>query len=274
MSEPKKPELPSAPSFFRDPNASLNTNRLTQIGQGLTSGDFADPSSSLGFLAQLVQSNPQVVQQAVQLASRGTIETRDNAQRDILNQLEANNQLTSSTAVNRLADLNQSFSQDIADINTKFALADAERSLANTFNLFGLGLDVTQSAGSLGLQNQQQQNAFNLDNFSNQFALAQANQKSGRGGLIGGLAGTAIGIGLAPFTGGSSLMLAGLGGALGSGIGEAIAPSQTGNVAAGFGTSALGMIGQQATLDSQASFLDKILSSRGNVGTGSVPTTV
>lgn len=45
--------------------------------------------------------------------------------------------------------------------------------------------------------------------------------KKGFGGVIGRVAGTALGLGLAPLTGGSSLALAGLGGGLGGSIGEA-----------------------------------------------------
>lgn len=237
MSEPEKPQLPAAPSYYHDPNFESNANRLTSLGKGLTSGDFMSPSGDLGFLNQLVTLNPQATQAAIGLATRGVSDLRGKAQQDILNQLEANNQLTSSVAVNRLSDLNEAYSQDLADIHTRFYIEDVNRSLSNIGTLFGLGLDTTQAAGQMGLSQQNSKNQFNLANYENQVAQAQSQQSSGRGGMYGGIAGTVIG---------SMFGQPAIGGAIGSGLGEAISPSATGNVAASFGTGALSMLGQEA----------------------------
>lgn len=56
------------------------------------------------------------------------------------------------------------------------------------------------------------------DQFNAQASMA--NQGSSPWGTIGSLAGAALGLGLAPFTGGSSLALASLGGSLGGGVGS------------------------------------------------------
>jgi len=50
--------------------------------------------------------------------------------------------------------------------------------------------------------------------------IAGTPAKKGFGGVIGRVAGTALGLALAPVTGGSSLALAGLGGGLGGSIGD------------------------------------------------------
>lgn len=62
-------------------------------------------------------------------------------------------------------------------------------------------------------------------------AVNQARQNSGLGGAIGSVAGAALGLGLAPFTGGSSLMLAGMGAGLGGGIGNAVSGGGYGSLA-------------------------------------------
>ena len=98
MASPDTPQIPQAPGFQQDPFATQNLERLTEIGAGLTSGAFLDPSSSLGFLAPTVSLRPEITQIAADLATRSVERTRGRAQQDIINQLEANNQLTSSAA--------------------------------------------------------------------------------------------------------------------------------------------------------------------------------
>lgn len=178
---------------------------LSDIGRGLSSGGFLPGRSSSGvdlsFLNPLVSLNPEATRTAFDLASRDVVRLRNDAQQQINNSLEASNQLTSSVAVNRLADLNESFSSDIADIASQFYLADVERMYANTASLFGTGLNTLQSSAQLGLTDQGQRNEFNLQNYGNyvaQSALQQQNQKGGfsgalQGALGGGLSGFAIG---------------------------------------------------------------------------------
>lgn len=197
MGKSSKPNFPAPPEFQTFPTVPGDIEMLSKVGRGLTSGNFLNPNDpTLGFLNPLVSLNPEATKTAVGLASRDVVELRDRAQQDILNQLEANNQLTSSTSVNRLSDLNQSFSSDIADIATNFYLADVERSMANIGGLFGLGLNTTQTSANLGQTQQGQQNAFALEQYDRQVALEaerfSRQQNSGfsaSGALQGGLGG-------------------------------------------------------------------------------------
>lgn len=172
MGKESKPNFPGVPEYQSSPNVKGDIDLLSRVGRGLTSGDFMDANDpQLGFLNELVRLNPEATQQAVGLATRDVERVRNQAQQDVLNQLEANNQLTSSTSVNRLSSLNEAFSQDISDIATQFYLADVERSLGNIGNLFQLGLGTTESSATLGLNQQAQENSFALERFDRQVSL-------------------------------------------------------------------------------------------------------
>jgi len=172
MGKSSKPNFPSPPQFQADPFLQSSQQGLSDTGQALRQGKFLNPNDpTVGFLNQLVSLNPEATRRGVELASRDTIEFRDKAQQDIINQLEANNQLTSSVTGNRLSDLNQAFSSDIADISTNFYLADVERSLTNVRDLFGTGLNTLSDVGDRGLQNQQQVNTFAENRFASETAL-------------------------------------------------------------------------------------------------------
>lgn len=251
MGKSKSPDIPPPPSFQANANVNPNIDFLSDVGLGLARGGFLPGRSGgdvdLSFLNPLVELNPEVTQQAVGLASRDVIRARDTAQQNILNQLEANNQLTSSVTGNRLADLNEQFSGDIADIATTFYLADVERSLSNTASLFELGLNTTGQATNLGLSDQGQRNEFALQNYNNQVAASlAANQASGRGGLLGGGLGTLLGGGIGFLAGGpaGAAIGAGLGGAAGGSFGEAVSPSASGTgggfIQGGFGLAGAG----------------------------------
>lgn len=246
MGKKSSPELPPVPTFQANANVSPNIDFLSSVGKGLASGNFMNASDpQLGFLNDLVSLNPEATQRAVQLASRDTVDIRNKAQQDFLNQLEANNQLTSSVTGNRLSDLNEAFSSDIADIATNFYLADVNRAFSNTASLFELGLNTTGNATNLGLNDQGQRNEFALQNYNNQLAASLAGQKSGSGGFLGGSLGTLLGGGLGFAVGGpgGAAIGAGLGGAAGGGIGELFSPSQSGAGAAGFTQAGLGLAG-------------------------------
>lgn len=268
MGKSKAPSIPEPPSFQANPYVDPNVGFLSSVGQSLARGGFMPgnavklPSGfedvNLSFLNDLVTLNPEATQTAVDLASRDVIRMRDQAQQSILNELEANNQLTSSVTGNRLSDLNEAFSADISDIASQFYLADVERRMSNIANLFELGLNTTGQATNLGLADQQQQNQFNLANYSNQVAASVANQQeSAGGGLLGGGLGSALGLGagllLAPATGGASALLAagalgaGVGGALGAGVGGTLFPgSSNGTLGASYAGGSLGLAGLAA----------------------------
>jgi hypothetical protein len=200
--------LPKAPEWYTDPTAEKTIPALGEAGLGLSRGDYLDPNSALGFLAPLTQLNPEITQRAFGLAARPVIDAQQDAFTQIRNELAANNQLSSSVASSRLGDLQKGFSRDIADISTRFELADLERAMTNTRDLFQLGLGTLESASSLGLTNQQQRNSFNLTNFENQLGLAVAPnllapQTGGiSGGLQGGLGGALTGFELGGPVGG------------------------------------------------------------------------
>lgn len=170
------------PEFYQNPNVRTNIDLLSRVGRGLLTGGMVgvgEEAGLLSFLQPLTSLNPEMTQKAIGLASRPTIEAQQRAQQDMINQLEANNQLTSSVTGNALADLNKSFSQDIADISTRFSLADEERAMSNIYNLFMAGSPMVQSATSLGLQEGQQQNEWNLEKAATEMYLQWANQPIG-----------------------------------------------------------------------------------------------
>lgn len=192
MGKPSKPNFPSPPSFQADPFLQSSQQGLSATGDALRTGKFMNPDDpTVGFLNQLVALNPEATQTAVNLASRDVIRMRDQAQQNILNELEANNQLSSSVTGNRLSDLNEAFSSDISDIASQFYLADVERSLANVSALFGTGLDTLNAVGGRGLQNQQQVNSFNQTRYGQEVALEnerfqrQLEGESATAGLFG-----------------------------------------------------------------------------------------
>lgn len=181
MGDGAKPNYPSPPDQYQNPYVNPNIGTLSSIGQGLARGNFmpgrneALPAGfedvDLSFLNDLVSLNPKATQTAVDLASRDVIRMRDDAQQDILNQLEANNQLTSSVTGNALTDLNREFSADISDIASEFYLADVERMFSNTMNLFGTGLNTLNTATNLGLAEQEQQNSYLWNKYGADTAL-------------------------------------------------------------------------------------------------------
>lgn len=172
MGKSSKPEFPDPPQFQPDPFLQKTQQGLFNTGDALRQGLFLNPDDpTVGFLNDLVTLNPEATQTAVGLATRDVERVRNEAQQSILNQLEANNQLTSSTTGTALTELNREFSADISDIASQFYLADVERAFTNTANLFGLGLQTLDTVGARGLENQAQTNEFALNRFDRQVAL-------------------------------------------------------------------------------------------------------
>lgn len=243
MGGSSSPSLPAPPEFQVDPDLAITKRTLGATGLNLVGGGFipgvsvnlprryqGEVGSDLSHLYPLVELNPEATQTAVNLASRDVIRMRNDAQQSILNQLEANNQLTSSVTGDALSELNREFSADISDIATTFYLADVERSMQNRYNLFQLGLQTTGQAAQVGLGNQSQMNQFALDNYSNQVAYAMSQEEASNAGLLGGgigtLAGAAIGTAIAPGVG--TVIGAGIGGAVGGAAGDAFGGGSSG----------------------------------------------
>lgn len=196
---------------------------LFPIAQGLSQGKFNDPNDpNVGFLNELVRLNPEATRQAISLETRDVESSQQRAFQQIINELAANNQLESSVTGNRLADLQQDYGRNIEDINSKYYLADVDRALANTSDLFKTGLGLGSDIRGGALQNQSQTNEFNLANFQNQVTADMLNKPvATRGGFGGALTG-ALGGGLTGFM---------LGGPVGAAIGAG-----AGGLAGGFGS--------------------------------------
>lgn len=200
----KKNKVPSAPSYYQDPNLSAAIQSL------LTGGFLNQSGDALSFLNPLVSLNPQMTQQSIQLALHPLQTEYDQTYKNLLSTLEANNQLTSSVTGNKLGDLQRLYTQQVGDIGTQFSLADEQRAMQNLGSLFGEGLQY-------GSNNQNAQNQFNLQNYQNQLTQYGLSQKGGlMGGLTGGLGGILGGSALGPI----GAILGGVGGAFGGALGS------------------------------------------------------
>ncbi len=240
MGKNNTPQLPSTPTYQTDPVFQKGYQSLYDIGSQLTKGDF---SGNLSWLNPTVNNN----NSALALASaQGILAPQF---RDTLNQITqsaaANGQLESSTFGDALARSQSDLNSQFQSIVSNQAINDSNQSNQNRLSLFGSGLDTLNQATNYGFGNQNSENQFNLNNYSNQVAAALAGQKQSNGGLLGGLMGAGggalAGLALAPFTGGSSLLLAGLGGLAGGAAG-ALTP-QSANVGGSLLGSGAGLLG-------------------------------
>lgn len=217
-----------APEFQEDPRFRQGIDDLFDLGGRLTSFDF---SGNLSPLQDAISLDPEVTRLALEQAQAELGPAFEDSINQIKQEAAAANQLESSTFTDSLARTTERFGTSLQGITAGAALEDRTRALNNRLNIFGLGAGLNESATGLAGQSQEQRNQFNLTNFENQLAAQVAAQGQSKGGLAGalsgGIGGAALGIGLAPFTGGASLALtAGLagGGALAGGLG----PSGTG----------------------------------------------
>lgn len=216
----KSPSLPEAPQFQPDPTLGLAKQGLYDRGITLTSPDV---NSLPSILQDVVSTNPEVTRLSIEAMRAGLEPQLRTSRQDIINQLEANNQLTGSTTASALGNIQSDYESKLVEAGAKAGIEDINRAFANRVSLYGTGLNAIQAAGSLGATSQGQANQFALDNYQNQMAKILGEQKQNRGGLAGAITGGLGALALAPFTGGSSLALAGLAGAgaLAGGIGPA-----------------------------------------------------
>lgn len=237
MGKQKGPDLPATPTYKNDPIYQQGSQGLLDYGQQLSRGDF---SGNLSWLSPTINNNNSALALA---AAQGVLQPqfRDTLQQ-ITNSAAANNQLNSSTFTDALARSQSDLNSQYQSIVSQQAINDSNQSNANRLSLFGTGLDTLQSATNFGLQNQGQENQFNLNNYSNQVAAILAGQKSSNiGGLTGAL-GMGIGALLAAPTGGMSMLAgAGLGGAIGGGLSGAYDSLNGGTGAGGYGMMGSGM---------------------------------
>lgn len=216
----KSPSLPDAPAFQPDPTLGLAKEALYNRGLTLTSGDI---NGLPPILRDVVSTNPDVTRLSIEAMRAGLEPQLRQSRQDIINQLEANNQLTGSTTASSLGNIQSDYESRLVEAGAQAGIEDINRAFANRVSLYGTGLNTIQAAGQLGATNQAQTNQFALDNYQNQIAKIMGEQKQNRGGLVGAITGGLGGLALAPFTGGSSLALAGLAGAgaLAGGLGPA-----------------------------------------------------
>ena len=240
MAKNKKLSLPQAPEFYQDPQLQQGINTLFDTGNRLTNFDFG---GNLSPLQDVISFNPNITKLALETAQSQLNPVIRDRQQEIINQLAANNQLESSVTADSLRKFNTDVAGQFQSIVGQAALGDINRALAGRQSLFGTGLNTITSAANLAGQNQSERNQFNLANYQNQVARVIDERPPETGGLFGGLTGAAggaaLGLALAPFTGGSSLLLAGLGAGVGGAAG-ALGPAGTGGQLFSAGAGAYG----------------------------------
>lgn len=243
MSKSKTPSLPATPTFQSDPNYTQGINRMSSLGNRLTSFDF---TGDLAPLADTINVDPEVTRLALQYAQQSLTPAWGDTVKSIRNEAANAGALESSTFTDALTQASSNLQSQYQSIVTGAALEDRSNAMNNRMNLFGTGLNTISSATGLASQNQGQMNDFNLRNYENLVAKSQSEQKAQKGGLMGGLmggaGGAALGLALAPFTGGASLLLVGGGAALGGAAG-AMGPQGTGESILGMGSSLAGGLG-------------------------------
>lgn len=221
MGNSKSPSIPDAPSFQADPNLAWSQDYLKGQTNYLTQGLTAEGGNLSGLLGDTINVSPLVSQYSQQLAQSQLDPAFRVRQQDMMNQLEANNQLTGSTTASSLGNLNADYMASLTGMQAQYGLADVNRALQNRVQLYGMGLNSGQAVGSNALQNQNQMNQFALANYENQVASAMMNQQSS-GSPWGALGGAAIGAGI------GTMIMPGVGTAVGAGIGSSLGNSMFG----------------------------------------------
>jgi len=233
----KKTSIPDAPQWQPDPNVKWSQDRLKEQYNYLINGLTTEGGNLSGLLGDAINISPEVSRLSMQYAQSQLDPAFRNRQQDMINQLEANNQLTGSTTASSLANLNADYMASLTGMQAQYGLADVERALNNRVQLYTTGLNVGQNVGQQGLQNQEQMNSFALANYENQVAAAMMGQQS-NAGLWGSLGGAAIGAGI------GTLVAPGVGTALGASIGGGLGGAAFGGSSAGGQmSSGLGMLG-------------------------------
>lgn len=223
--------IPEAPSFQADPNVAWSQDRLKEQYNYLINGLTTQGGTLSGLLGDAVNVSPLVSQYSQQLAQSQLDPAYRKQRQDMINTLEANNQLTGSTTASSLGNLSSDYMASLTGMQAQYGLADVERALNNRVSLYQTGLQTGQAVGAAGLQNQNQMNKFALANYENQVASAMyKNQQQEQadafwgtmfgpvvGGITGGQTGAMAGLNSPVWNAG---MIAGgnyMGGGMGSG---------------------------------------------------------
>lgn len=222
MSKKKAPTLPNTPTYYQDPLISQANSSMFDLGQGLTSGSIYQSNPGLG---EAVSMNPDITRLTLEGLQAQLAPQLRTSRQDIINQLEANNQLTGSTTASALGNIQSDYESQLVSAGASAGIADINRALSNRVSLFGTGLNAIQGSGQGAQTASNAQNSFNLENYQNQLAKVLGEQKTQNGGFLGGLTG-AVGGGLAGFAMGGPVG-AGIG-AVGGGLTGAFSPQGTG----------------------------------------------
>lgn len=244
--------MPSAPTYYTNPNLLPNIDWFSQEGRGLTSGDF---TGSRSWLADLVDYDPRSTKLALESA-KGFLQPQFNdIVQQIRNEAAANNQLESSTFTDALAKNASNLESQYQGIASNAALNDLNQAKSNKLGLYEFGANLMNTGTGYAQGESNSKNQFNLTNYENQVAAALAGQKTASP-MFGGL-GTALGVGLGALlalpTGGLSVLAgAGLGGAIGGGLGGSIDAMRGASGSGGFSGmgASLGLMGQSGGFNS------------------------
>jgi len=214
MSKKKSPSIPEAPQFQPDPNVALSQETLKgEVPKLLGLTGLPDG------LMEAISTNPMITQLTLDKLQAQLAPSYRQGSQNIINQLEANNQLTGSTTASALGNYEADYLSQLTAAGAEAGLQDINRALGNRMSLYGLGLNTAQGIGQTGLNNQNQTNQFALANYENQVAQALMSQPTSRGGLFGGLTGALGGAGTGAMIGS---VVPGIGTALGAGIGAVV----------------------------------------------------
>lgn len=240
MAKGKTPDLPAAPTFYEDPRFKTGLEDIFGLGRRLTSFDF---TGGLAPLQDVISTSPETTQMFLQGLQAQLAPQRRDLRQQLINEMAATGQTMGSAFGSRLGQMETDYQSALLAQSTQFGLADTARALENRLRLFGMGLGTTERGVGFAGEFQGLRNQFNLQNYQNLVAKAMMEQGDEKGGLFGGLMGGAggaiAGLALAPLTGGSSLMLAGLGGLAGGAAG-AMGPAGTGGQLFSSGAGLLG----------------------------------
>lgn len=184
MSKKKSPSIPEAPQFQADPNVAWSQDTLKgEVPKLLGLTGLPDG------LMEAISTNPQITQLTLQKLQSQLAPSYRQGSQNIINQLEANNQLTGSTTASALGNYEADYMSQLTAAGAEAGIQDINRALGNRMSLYGLGLNAAQGVGSAGLNNQSQMNQFALSNYENQVAQALMSQPTQRGGFTGALTG-------------------------------------------------------------------------------------
>ena len=184
MSKKKSPSIPEAPQFQTDPNVAWSQDTLKGEVPKLL-GLTGLPNS----LMEAINTNPQITQLTLDKLQAQLAPSYRDGRQNLINSLEASNQLTGSTTASALGNYEADYMSQLTAAGAEAGLQDINRALSNRMSLYGLGLNTAQGVGSAGLSNQSQMNQFALSNYENQVAQALLSQPTPRGGFTGALTG-------------------------------------------------------------------------------------